>query len=305
MPTHINSQTAKKGKMALLLGAGYVGRHLAPALTAKGYDVIGTTRSPEEAETLKTLGILPLVTEDLSQTRLKEVFQRADLIISSIPPKKSPDKNGYYDPVLSALNSFRITARWVGYLSATSVYGDRDGQWVFEGESPTPQLKRGMARAEAEIEWIETLWPVHIFRLAGIYGPGRSPFEELRQGKARAVIKDGHIVNRIHVEDIVSAVMASINASNPQRIYNLADGHPAPPQDVLDFAAKLINVETPPRVGLDDESVSKMARSFYRETKRVDNGRARRELDWTPKHNDYKAGLKAALKSEMGSAPPD
>lgn len=298
MPTHINSQTAKKDKTALLLGAGYVARHMAPALAAKGYEVVGTTRSKEEAENLEASGMTPLVTEDLSQSDLKKVFRRAEVILSSIPPNKSPDENGFYDPVLAALSSSQTCAKWVGYLSATSVYGDREGQWAFEGEPPTPQLKRGIARAEAEIEWIETLWPVHIFRLAGIYGPGRSPFEKLRQGKARAVIKEGHIVNRIHLEDIVSAVIASIEAPNPQRIYNLADGHPAPPQDVLDFAAKLINLKTPPRVGLDDDSVSKMARTFYRETKRVDISRAKHELDWAPKYGDYKAGLRSILKSD-------
>lgn len=298
MPGHINSQTAITGKRALLLGAGYVARHLAPYLADNGYHVIGTTRSESETDALRACKIEPLVAEDLKLPELRDTFETADVIISSIPPQKTPGEDGYHDPVLSVLNSARPKAKWIGYLSATSVYGDRAGQWAFEGEPPTPQLRRGQARAEAEIEWIETLWPVHIFRLAGIYGDGRSPFEKLRQGEARAVVKEGHIVNRIHVEDIASAVMASIEAPNPQRIYNLADGHPAPPQDVLDFAAQLLNVKTPPRVGLNDESVSKMARSFYKETKRVDNSRAKRELDWTPKYKDYKAGLQATLKSE-------
>ncbi len=298
MPSHINSQTAITGKTALLLGAGYVACHLAPALLARGYQVLGTTRSPEHAEAIKKGGITPLITEDLRDSELKKAFKKADLILSSISPKKTPDENGFYDPVLSVLRETGIQASWIGYLSATSVYGDRSGQWAFEGEAPSPSLKRGIARAEAEIEWIETLWPVHVFRLAGIYGPGRSPFEKLKNGQARAVIKEQHIVNRIHVDDIVSAVMASMDAPNPQRIYNIADGHPAAPQDVLDYAAELIGVTKPPRVGLDDESVSKMARSFYREAKRVDISRARQELGWAPKYKDYKTGLRETLKAE-------
>lgn len=304
MPTHINSQTAMTKKIALLIGAGYVATHLAPALRAKGYKVFGTTRSAEEAASLDAQGIEPIVTENLQSLKLREVFERADLILSSVPPEKSPDENGCYDPVLSVLNKFKPTAHWIGYLSATSVYGDRNRQWAFEGETPTPQLKRGMARAEAEIEWIETLWPVHIFRLAGIYGPGRAPFEKLKSGKARAVIKEGHIVNRIHVEDIVSAIMASIGRPNPQRIYNLADGNPAPPQDVLDFAARLLGEKKPPRVELEDESVSKMARTFYSETKRVDNSRAKRELGWAPKYESYEQGLRSCLQGESSSDLP-
>jgi len=303
MPSHINSQTAKTGKTALLLGAGYVASHLAPALVKEGYQVFGTTRSNEHIGELKRCGITPIATENLEEPKLQDAFEQADLILSSISPEKSPGINGFYDPVLRGLNRTKIKASWVGYLSATSVYGDRAGQWAFEGESPTPRLKRGRARAEAEMEWLETLWPVHIFRLAGIYGPGRAPFKKLRNGAARAVVKKDHVVNRIYVEDIVSAVMASISAPNPQRIYNIADGHPAPPQDVLDFAAKLIGVETPPRVDLDDESVSKMARSFYRETKRVDISRAKRELDWAPEYKDYKEGLRAILKAETRDTP--
>lgn len=305
MPSHINSQTAKTGKTALLMGAGYVASQLAPALVKEGYQVLGTTRSNDHIGELKRCGITPIVTENLKEPKLQDAFEQADLILSSISPEKSPDKNGFYDPVLSVLSQIKIKADWVGYLSATSVYGDRAGQWAFEGESPTPSLKRGRARAEAEMEWLETLWPVHIFRLAGIYGPGRAPFEKLKTGDARAVIKEGHVVNRIHVEDIVSAVMASIAAPNPQRIYNIADGHPAPPQDVLNYAAKLIGAKKPPRVGMDDESVSKMARTFYRETKRVDITRAKRELGWAAKHSGYKQGLEAIVKAEKHSASSD
>lgn len=277
----------KKPQSALLLGAGYVARHLAPELIAQGWDVTVTTRSGETP--LENVTCLPFH-GDLSPA-IEHAFLRADMILTSIPPAKDGT-----DPALEALSHLTPGAAWIGYLSATSVYGDRSGKWAFEGEAPTPSLKRGRARADAELAWIETLWPVHIFRLAGIYGVGRSPFEKLKNGTARAVIKDDHVVNRIHVDDIVNAIHLSLNAPAPQSIYNLADGHPAPPQDVLDYAAGLLQQAPPPRVGVDDPNVSKMARSFYAECKRINADKARQELDWTPQYPTYRNGLESILE---------
>ncbi|RKQ69789.1 nucleoside-diphosphate-sugar epimerase [Litorimonas taeanensis] len=302
MGTRINLHTGKavservERPVALLLGAGYTARALAPVLTALGYSCVGTTRTPAEVKALEANNIAPIVSQSLASSEISDCFEKAEIIISSIPPCKSPDANGVYDPVVAQFGSLRPRAKWLAYLSATSVYGDRQGLWAFEGEPANPQLKRGKARAEAELEWLETLWPVHIFRLAGLYGQGRAPFSKLKSGTARAVIKDGHVVNRIYIDDCVSAIIASISRPNPQRIYNIADGHPAPPQDVLDYAAKLIGVDSPPRVGLEDETVSDMARTFYSETKRIDISRAKLELSWMPKYTDYKAGLRAILE---------
>ena len=144
--------------------------------------------------------------------------------------------------------------------------------------------------------------PVHIFRLAGIYGSGRNGFERLRQGKARAVIKDGHVVNRIHVDDIVSALLTSINTLNPLAIYNIADGNPTPPQDVVNFSAELLGVPQPPQLRHDTADISDMACSFYTETKRIDVSRAKNELGWTPKYENYRQGLMATIKSDRGEA---
>jgi len=284
MSRHIN-----KPQSALLLGAGYVARALTPHLLKIGCDVQVTTRSGETD--LK--GVICHEFDGQASNPVQSAFVNADIIISSIPPAKDGR-----DPALSEFAHLMPRASWIGYLSATSVYGDRGGKWAFEGEAPSPGLSRGIARAEAELSWIETLWPVHIFRLAGIYGPGRSPFQKLRAGTARTIVKDGHVVNRIHVEDIVSALMLSLYQSDPQSIYNLADGHPAPPQDVLDYAAGLLDSAPPPRVGLDDSSVSDMARSFYSETKRISADKARQKLGWTPKYSSYRDGLEAILREE-------
>ena len=276
---------SSRSKTALLLGTGYVARAMAPHLQTLGYKVSGTYHRKQYA--IKDVQMIPF---DSDAT--VEAFEDSNIVISSIPPSNGGD------PALTALEDAKCTADWIGYLSATSVYGDRGGQWAFEDEPPNPSLDRGRRRADAEIDWIETGWPVHIFRLAGIYGLGRAPFDKIRNGKAKAIIKPGHIVNRIHVDDICSALLASIQAPNPQRIYNVADGNPAPPQDVLDYAASLIDAPKPDRVNLSRADISDMARSFYSESKRIDNSRTRRDLKWSPEHPTYKEGLSAILKHQ-------
>lgn len=297
MARRIKSQLDKRAhKTALLLGAGYCAKAMIAPLLSRGYQVMATTRSPEKAAALKTLGVTPIIYNGHLNAAMQASLAKADIILSSIPP----NDNG--DPFLNGLphSLSELTARtsWIGYLSATSVYGDRQGQWAFEDELLHPLTRRGKNRAEAEIQWLETQSPVHVFRLAGIYGPGRNGFNRLRNGKARAVIKEGHVVNRIHLDDIVSALLASIDRLDPLKIYNLADGHPAPPQDVLNFAANLIDVPHPPQLNHDTADISDMARSFYIETKRVDSSRAARDLGWAPKYQNYRQGLMATLRAE-------
>ena len=302
MPRRIKSLSGARGpsgpKTALLLGAGYCAKAMITPLLEQGYEVMATTRSPEKAARLKSLGVTPIIYNGAMNAALKDSLSKADIILSSIPP----NDNG--DPFLNNLSrpfaELAAKARWIGYLSATSVYGDRQGQWAFEDELLRPLTRRGKNRADAELQWLETDTPVHVFRLAGIYGKGRNAFDRLKQGKARAVIKDGHIVNRIHVDDIVSALLASIAKPHPLKIYNLADNHPAPPQDVLNFAADLINSPRPPQLDHDTADISDMARSFYKETKCIDSSRAQRDLGWTPKFDNYRKGLMATLKAERG-----
>ncbi len=308
MARRIKSQLDKRvllrDKTAVLLGAGYCARALIPHLLAQGYQVFATTRKKDDHTALKAMGCVPLIFDGSLnpslKTTLKTALGQADIILSSIPP----DDRG--DPFLRAIgHDFPTRAKWAGYLSATSVYGDRQGQWCFEDEPPCPVTMRGKRRVEAELEWLESGAPVHIFRLAGIYGPEiggleRNPFARLKAGKARAVIKDGHVVNRIHVEDIASALMASIAAPDPVMIYNLADGHPAPPQDVLNCAADLINASRPRRLSHDAADISDIARTFYAECKRVSNNRAKERLGWQPQYRHYREGLMSILKSENG-----
>ena len=291
-------------KTALLFGAGYCALHLAPQLQSAGYSLFATVRDSQKTAFLRARGIEPIKFTGKINPSLRRVLGDAELILSSVPPLR-----GGVDPILSALPSspdvLAPQVKWAGYLSATSVYGDRAGQWAFEDELLRPSTARGRARIEAALAWLETGWPVHVFRLAGIYGPKigggtsavtRNPLERLQKGKARAVVKPGHIVNRVHVDDICSALMGSLAAPNPMRVYNIADGHPAPPQDVLNFGARLIGAPLPPEVAVSDPRVSDMARSFYKDNKRVDISRARTELGFAPRFESYRKGLLSLMR---------
>lgn len=302
MERTVKSQTDKQRPSFLILGAGYSAKALIPALLERGFDVFATTRTQKGIAALEAMGTKALLYDTTLSEPLSTVLKKTTHILSSIPPTLDGD------PFIQALKKahpktpltrLMPAIEWAGYFSATSVYGDRDGQWVFEQELLAPKTQRGKNRARAELEWLETGLAVHVFRLAGIYGPGRNPFQRLRTGKARAVIKEGHIVNRIHVDDITRIVLASLDHPDPVSLYNVADDYPAPPQDVLDFAANLIGVSKAKRVDINAPEVSEMARSFYEETKRVSNDRAKRKLGWSPKYPNYKLGLMSVLKSEF------
>ena len=279
-------------KILLSFGHGFSARALAPRLLDQGWRIFGTTRSAEKAEEIAATGVEPVIWPG---TDVSELLMRTEHILISA----GPGANG--DPVLNTL-SREITARaphlrWVGYLSTTGVYGDHQGDWVDETTPLTPATKRGQARVEAEAAWqaVRNL-PLHIFRLAGIYGPGRGPFAKVRNGTARRIIKEGQVFSRIHVEDIAQALMLSIASPNPGAIYNLCDDDPAPPQDVLAHAAALLGVSVPPAVRFEEAEMTPMARSFYAESKKVRNDRIKNELGWEPQYPDYRSGLAALLK---------
>jgi len=299
------SRTSQTQPLFLILGAGYTVKALIPSLIKLNFRVVATTRSDAKFKAITDMGVDACLYETENLKPLLDLLMSATHILSSVPPTDAGDpfinsaKKLYPNASMSKLAP---NVKWAGYLSATSVYGNRDGQWAYENEFLYPVTSRGKNRAIAEMDWLESDLPVHIFRLAGIYGPGRNPFNKLKSGTARAVIKDGHIVNRIHVDDITRALLTSLKHPNPISLYNLADDLPAPPQDVLDFAADLIGTDLAKRVSIDAPEVSEMARSFYQETKRVSNQYAKDALGWQPEYPNYKTGLMSVLKTEMNAS---
>ncbi len=281
-------------KTLLSIGHGFSARALAARLVPQGWRIVGTTRSPDKADAIADTGVEPVVWPGADLGAL--IAQFPNVLVSA-----GPDSAG--DPVLNAVEDAVIRAapdlRWVGYLSTTGVYGDHDGDWVDEDTPLTPSTKRGRARVTAEARWqaIPDL-PLHIFRLAGIYGPGRGPFAKVRAGTARRIIKPGQVFSRIHVEDIAQALELSLQRPDPGAIYNLCDDDPAPPQDVIAHAAELLGLPVPPAIPFDQADMTPMARSFYAESKKVRNDRIKQALGWAPQFPTYRAGLAALLAQD-------
>lgn len=284
-------------KTLLSFGHGYSGQALAAHLLKDGWRVIGTTRSYERAEAITRTGAEALLWPG---SQLDQALADATHILVSA----GPDSDG--DPVLRAVSeeiaSVAGSLDWVGYLSTTGVYGDRGGGWVDEDSRLAPATERGRRRVAAETAWRalaqDTGLPLHIFRLAGIYGPGRGPFKKIRAGTARRIIKPGQLFSRIHVDDIVQILAASIAKPNPVRVYNACDSDPAPPQDVIAYAAKLLGLPVPPEIPFDEAELSPMAKSFYAESKRVSNNRIKDELGVRLIYPTYRDGLSALLADE-------
>ncbi|WP_341223387.1 SDR family oxidoreductase [Loktanella salsilacus] len=275
----------------LSFGHGYSAQALERLLLPQGWRIIGTTRSEAKAEAMRTRGIEALIWPGADVT---DALNAASHLLMSA----SPDDGS--DPVLAALQD-QITARadqfeWAGYLSTTGVYGDHGGDWVDETAPLTPATRRGQARVVAEAAWQATPGlPLHIFRLAGIYGPGRGPFAKVRNGTARRIIKDGQVFSRTHVDDIAQVLAASIARPNPGAIYNVCDDDPAPPQDVIAYAAQLLGLPVPEAVPFEDAELTPMARSFYAESKKVRNDRIKDDLGVKLLFPDYRSGLQSLL----------
>jgi len=285
-------------KTLLSFGHGYSARALSRILLPQDWRIIGTTRSEDKAPRLMNEGVEPRIWPGADMT--PALNAATHLLISAAPD------NDAGDPVLAALHQ-EIARRadqfeWVGYLSTTGVYGDHNGNWVDETTPLTPATKRGIARVRAEADWaaIPGL-PLHIFRLAGIYGPGRGPFSKVRNGTARRIIKKGQVFSRIHVADIARVLAASIARPNPGAVYNVCDNDPAPPQDVIAYAADLLGLPIPEAVDFEAAEMSAMARSFYAESKKVRNDRIKDELGVALLYPTYQSGLTSLLAQEIGA----
>lgn len=283
----------------VILGLGYSAGFFARAALAKGWEVTGTVRSAEKAGRLSREGIPTLVFGGFAVSSfLAKAIAEADAVLVSVQPGEDGD------PALERLGKELAAApnlRWIGYLSTIGVYGDHGGAWIDEETPPRPASARSQLRLAIEDGWLAlgraSGKPVQIFRLSGIYGPGRNAITKLRRGMATRLIKPGQVFNRIHVDDIAGVLMASLERPRNGAVYNVTDDEPAPPQDVTTLAAELSGLAPPPEVPFDPAQLSPMAASFYGENKRVSNALVKRELGYVFRYPSYREALRALAAS--------
>jgi nucleoside-diphosphate-sugar epimerase len=262
----------------LIFGLGYSAGRLARRLAGEGWTIEGT-------------GSAGSMRFD-DRAAVEAALRRATHILSSVPPGEPGD------PVLTTYGAAIATApaAWIGYLSSTGVYGDTGGAWV--DESAPVGLGRRSARAAADLAWQGLGRPVHVFRLPGIYGPGRSALDRLRAGAARRIDLPAQIFSRVHIDDIVAGAVAGMDG--PPGVYNLADDRPCPQNEVIACASSLLGMAPPPLQTLEQADLSPAALAFYSENRRVANGKAKRLLGWRPLYPDYRSGLAACLAAQTG-----
>ncbi|MEP3224860.1 MAG: SDR family oxidoreductase [Parasphingorhabdus sp.] len=261
-----------------IFGLGYTSSRLAATLRRQGWNVTGTKRIASDDA---------IAFDD--KASIENALEQATHLLSSVPPARDGG-----DPVLDHYGSAIRAATFeaTAYLSSTGVYGDVDGAWV--DESAPIGLGRRKARSQADLDWQNLRNDVRVLRLPGIYGPGRNPMTRVEQGKAKRIDVPGQMFSRIHVDDIIAAILASFDG--PAGVYNIADDWPAPQHEVIAFAARLLGIAPPPLLSLADADLSPSAAGFYEENRRVANGKAKRSLNWTPQYPDYKSGMTALMK---------
>ncbi|MDO8802592.1 SDR family oxidoreductase [Phenylobacterium sp.] len=278
-----------------VFGYGFSARALARRLTPQGWTVAATFRDEGGAARLSAEGVEPIPLTDPDAIAAEMGSAQAVLITAPPTAEGCPALPALVRP-MAKVGAF---PDWIGYLSTTGVYGDRRGRWVFEQSRLAAQSTEGARRVGAERDWLEVGrgmgLTVTIHRLPGIYGPGRSAFDRLREGRARRVAAPGQVFSRIHVDDLAAGLEASIARPRAGGIYNLCDDEPAPNSQVVAYAAKLLGMEPPPEEALDLDALTPAARRFYAETKRVSNARAKAELCWRPQYPTYREGLAAIL----------
>ena len=285
----------------LVFGYGFTGGTFARRKLAAGWEVFATVRTPQAAEHVRGHGIIPIDASD--RASLVAALRSVTAVLITAPPTETgcPGLNTLI-PALAEANAF---PDWIGYLSTTGVYGDREGRWTFERSPLSARSTEAARRVAAERDWRQVGrgmgLTVTAFRLPGIYGPGRSALDRVRDGTAHGIIKPGQVFSRIHVDDIASALAASINRPRAGASYNLCDDLPAPSHEVNAFAARLLGQPPPTPIAFEDADLSPAARRFWSENKRVSNALARAELGWRPAYPTYREGLTAILAAEGGA----
>jgi hypothetical protein len=289
----LKSNAKRSAVMRLLIvGYGYSSKAIHAALGGKLECLTVTTRTPEKAERLRATGLDVVVFDGHQRSAdLDRALATATHLIMSAAPTEAGD------PLLAHHDIAHATKlTWVGYLSTVGVYGNHDGAWVDEETPVDPQSKRSRMRVDAENAWLHRQaligFELGVFRLAGIYGPGRSALDKVRDGTARRIIKSGQVFNRIRVDDI-GRVVAAAATRGAGGVFNVTDDEPGPPQDVIAYAADLLGVDAPPEVRFEQADLSPMGRSFYSENKRVSNAKIKQAFGpmLFPTYREGLAGL--------------
>ena len=283
------------GSDLLIFGGGWLGEAVAKEAVARGDRVVLTSRAPARRAELAGSGFNAIDPADA--TALTQAVGGAKAILVTAPPGASGCPG--LEALVPAITASGAYPDWIGYVSTTAVYGDRDGGWAFEDDALNAASLEGARRVRAERDWLDAGQgmglTVQIFRLPALYGPGRSPIDRLRDGTARRVRKPGQVFNRIHVDDVVSGLFASMARPHPGRAYTLCDDEPAAADVVTEWAATEMGLPQPPEVDWTDPSVSDGMRRFYLDSKRLSNARAKAELGWRPTYPTYREGLKSLL----------
>ena len=292
------------GKRLFCFGYGFSASALGALLRPAGWSLAGTCRTSGGCEALAEAGVdaVPF-SREAPLADAAGCLAGATHILLSIPPDEKGDPAlDCHGAAIAALSG----VEWIGYLSTTGVYGDTGGAWVDESAAPAPTSPRSKRRVEAENAWLafgaRHGLAVHVFRLAGIYGPGRNALATVRRGAAKRIDKPGHVFSRIHVSDIAQVLAASIARPRPGAIYNVCDDEPASAAEVVAHACALLGIAPPPLISLDEADLSPMAQSFYADNRRVSNARIKTELGVALRFPDYRAGLAGLLAEEGDSS---
>jgi len=279
----------------LVFGPGYTAGHIMRRARREGWQVSATFRDAGKAEALEKEGVAPIPFDDGAYESTQPV---TDILCSISPPEAG-------DPALSVWKSWLTQQKHiqtVHYLSSTNVYGDHGGAWVDETSETKPSLERGKRRVVAEQAWLKLAKKLgaagFVYRLAGIYGPGRNVFRSLKIGKSRRIIREGQVFGRIHVEDIENAVWLAANSRHKGGVFNLSDDMPTPPQQLVEAGAEMLGIAPPPEEAFESADLSPMARSFYLESKRVRNEKIKTELGFTFRYPTYREGLASLIELE-------